>query len=160
MKDIINFTDDQPVPCEHGHVGACIQCHPGYSLSTVLRGLVLEPDTWTVRPSTRGEIDPVALETTSYLRPRVPDQVLALTLVLEQEGFTTRIDKPRDHLGEWWVDISRGSFVASVAYRPHLGFGIYTNEHNGYGENPDQVIVDPVEAAGLVLSSWRSSEAI
>lgn len=63
------------------------------------------------------------------LRAAVPD--LACT-----------IDPPDDPRGEWWVDLVRAPFRASVVWRHGLGFGLALGE-GGYGEGPDEIYRDP-----------------
>jgi hypothetical protein len=59
------------------------------------------------------------------------------------------VDAPSSPDGAWWVDIEREGNVASVEWRPRVGFGV-AGPDGGYGEGPDVVVNDAVLAADHV----------
>lgn len=60
------------------------------------------------------------------------------------------VDRPDDPMGEWWLDITTDGFSTSVAWRPALGFGLFTSEP-GYGDRPDKVVRTPEEACNMLV---------
>src|ERR1051325_4443396 len=70
------------------------------------------------------------------LRRRVPDAKI-------------RLDAPTNADGTWWVDVEWQGNIATVEWRPNVGFGVAGDER-GYGEGPDVVVNDAASAADEV----------
>lgn len=70
-------------------------------------------------------------------------EILVEALKQELPGVAIEVDAPGRPGGEWWLDISLGSFSAGVAWRPEFGFGVFTSEP-GLGDRPDEVFREPV----------------
>jgi hypothetical protein len=70
------------------------------------------------------------------LRRRVPDANI-------------RFDAPTAADGTWWVDVEWQGNIATVEWRPHVGFGV-AGAGTGYGEGPDVVVSDAESAADQV----------
>lgn len=68
------------------------------------------------------------------------------------------IDRPLDARGEWFLDVANGDFALNIAWRPQLGFGLFTAE-KGYGDRPNEVFRTPDLLAARVEQLYRQWRA-
>jgi DNA-binding Xre family transcriptional regulator len=69
----------------------------------------------------------------------------------------TRLRRPRNPQGEWWLDAKQDDHVVAVQWRPRRGFGVSASAlGDGYGEGPDETIESREEATGRVLDLLRT----
>ena len=61
-----------------------------------------------------------------------------------------RFDAPTTVDGTWWADIEWQGNVATVEWRPDVGFGV-AGEGGGYGEGPDVVVITADAAADQIF---------
>ena len=57
-------------------------------------------------------------------------------------GASISIDSPSDPSGDSWIDIETNEQTLTVAYRPSLGFGLYSSDSSSFGSGPDEVYRD------------------
>lgn len=83
----------------------------------------------------------------------LPGQVEAFISQISQGCVeaTVDVDAPDNPKGEWWLDMVAGKFKTNVAWRPGLGFGIYTSEDVGYGDRPDEIYRRTEDASARIL---------
>ncbi|MBV9493714.1 MAG: hypothetical protein JOZ54_05680 [Acidobacteria bacterium] len=62
---------------------------------------------------------------------------------------TFTVDAPSSPEGTWWVDVQRFGRVASIEWRPGVGYGV-AEPGGGYGEGVDFVVDDASAAAAHV----------
>jgi hypothetical protein len=70
---------------------------------------------------------------------------------------TVTIDEPSNVLGNWWIDIRRGSRTATIEWRPKQGFGVGLGEGT-YGEGPD-VISSTIDGAAQHITDYFRDDA-
>jgi hypothetical protein len=77
-----------------------------------------------------------------------PADIAEFVRLLQTEipDVKVEIDPPGLPEGEWWLDLSRGGFETTVAWRPAFGFGIFTSEPE-YGDRPDEIYRNADKAA-------------
>lgn len=66
-------------------------------------------------------------------------------------GAGTKLRRPRDPHGEWWLDVTHGEHVVTIQWSPRLGFGISAGASGGYGEGPDEIFTARKDATERVL---------
>lgn len=93
--------------------------------------------------------------------PGLPGPVVEFSRCLAEviPDVEVEIDQPADARGEWWFDVTRGSFHSSVAWRPDHGFGVFTSPPS-FGEKPDEIYRPPALAAkrlGQLADQWHDS---
>jgi DNA-binding XRE family transcriptional regulator len=82
----------------------------------------------------------VAIESLEkQLRKRFPDAIIAL-------------DRPRNRLGNWFLDVARGEHPVIIWWKDGAGFGVSSAPNHAYGENPDEVYLDEEAVYGRVVS--------
>jgi len=92
-------------------------------------------------------------------RLNLPDAISELSCSLRETmpDAIVDVDRPRDPKGEWWIDISCGDFLSSVAWRESFGFGVFTSQAS-FAERPDEIYKRPDHAAKRlcqILKSWK-----
>jgi transcriptional regulator with XRE-family HTH domain len=67
-------------------------------------------------------------------------------------GVETKLRKPRNEAGSWWLDAKYNGHVVTVEWAPRRGFGIGTDDPDGgYGEGPDEVFTDQEAASSRAV---------
>jgi hypothetical protein len=84
-----------------------------------------------------GQLEAPLEQLQKELRRRLPD-------------VNIRFDAPTAADGTWWLDIEWQGNVATVEWRPQVGFGVAGTD-GGYGEGPDVVVNDADSAAEHVI---------
>lgn len=93
-----------------------------------------------------------------------PDAIVELMNQLERALPEARVtvDRPRDTCGEWFVDVAAGEFRAPIAWREHLGFGLFTATA-GYGDRPNEVFKKTAVTVARLMQmhqEWEMSRSI
>lgn len=68
------------------------------------------------------------------------------------------VDAPAASDGVWWYDVTIQGKTDQVGWWPERGYGLYTSDDVGYGENPDVFETDP-EAAARCLVGLLAKQA-
>lgn len=69
----------------------------------------------------------------------------------------TRLRRPRNPQGEWWLDARQDDHLVTVQWSPRRGFGVSVNAFgNGYGEGPDETFANRQDAADRVLGLLKT----
>lgn len=72
-------------------------------------------------------------------------------------GAETKLRRPRNPDGTWWLDASHGGHTVTVQWSPRHGFGVSASALNeGYGEGPEEVFDDQDAATHRVLELLRT----
>lgn len=82
------------------------------------------------------------------------NSIEALKRDIEQAvtGVETKLRKPRNEAGSWWLDAKYNGHVVTVQWAARRGFGISTDDPDGgYGEGPDEVFADRGEASSRTV---------
>ncbi|HVR39357.1 MAG TPA: hypothetical protein VMU84_09690 [Thermoanaerobaculia bacterium] len=74
-------------------------------------------------------------------------------------GVDIRVDAPASASGSWWIDVENDGVIASVEWRPNIGFGI-AGPNGGYGEGADVVVDDVAKAADEVVRLLERRAAV
>jgi transcriptional regulator with XRE-family HTH domain len=60
---------------------------------------------------------------------------------------STRLRRPRNPNGQWWLDVDRDEYIVTVQWSPRRGFGVSASMlGDGYGEGPEETF-DSLESA-------------
>jgi DNA-binding XRE family transcriptional regulator len=69
----------------------------------------------------------------------------------------TRLRRPRNPEGMWWLDAKQNDYVVTVQWSPRRQFGISASAMpTGYGEGPEETYEDPKNATARVLELLRT----
>src|SRR5882724_252596 len=71
----------------------------------------------------------------------------------------TRLRRPRNTRGEWWLDAKQDDHVVTIQWSPSHGFGISASAFgDGYGEGPEETFAEQEVATGRVLELLRTKQ--
>ena len=69
----------------------------------------------------------------------------------------TRLRRPRNPRGEWWLDAKQDDHVVTIQWSPRRGFGVSASAlGDGYGEGPDETFESREHATARVLVLLRT----
>lgn len=69
----------------------------------------------------------------------------------------TRLRRPRNPEGMWWLDAKQNEYVVTVQWSPRRGFGISASAiSDGYGEGPEETYGEQESATTRVLELLRT----
>lgn len=72
---------------------------------------------------------------------RAGEAVNEFYTLASEAGFVIGVDAPSIAKGEWFLDVMRGDFAATVSWLAGRGFGFYT-AGEGYGDQPNEIYRD------------------
>lgn len=71
----------------------------------------------------------------------------------------TRVRRPRNPYGEWWLDAKQDDHVVTIQWSPRRGFGVSASAFgDGYGEGPEETFAGEQEATGRVLELLKAKQ--
>jgi DNA-binding XRE family transcriptional regulator len=71
----------------------------------------------------------------------------------------TRLRRPRNPEGEWWLDAKQDDHVVTIQWSPRRGFGVSaTAFSDGYGEGPEETFSERQPATGRVLELLKTKQ--
>jgi len=74
-------------------------------------------------------------------------------------GVSTKLRRPRDPEGTWWLDASLRGHDVTIEWSPRRGFGISASFlGDGYGEGPEETFKNLSDAVERTVHLLRSGE--
>ena len=86
----------------------------------------------------------------------IPADLQTLVDALRAFGYAVTVDTaPRSPLGEWWIDIVGTNVRTAANWKQNVGFGVYTHRETYFGERPDVVTPNLIEAYMAIRDSME-----
>jgi transcriptional regulator with XRE-family HTH domain/catechol 2,3-dioxygenase-like lactoylglutathione lyase family enzyme len=71
----------------------------------------------------------------------------------------TRLRRPRNPRGEWWLDAKQDDHVVTIQWSSRDGFGVSASEFgDGYGEGPEETFTERQEATARILELLKTKQ--